>query len=153
MLSTYGKHPNYARCGDRFVVCAYTYRAWTPEEWRAPFGGSARRRKRTTAPSALSRRETWCASGSFAAARDDERIRAGKIQNVLDYIWKNLKDRLGKDAMRENAAGTVPCKKTDAEEPHSDPGECCGDSPCKKTGAEEPHSDPACGRHGISDTM
>ena len=30
-----------------------------------------------------------------------ERIRAGKIQNVLDYIWKNLKDRLGKDAMRE----------------------------------------------------
>ena len=35
MLSTYGKHPNYARCGDRFVVCAYTYRAWTPEEWRA----------------------------------------------------------------------------------------------------------------------
>ena len=101
MLSTYGKHPNYARCGDRFVVCAYTYRAWTPEEWRAPFGGSARRRKRPPAPSALSRRETWCASGSFAAARDDERIRAGKIQNVLDYIWKNLKDRLGKDAMRE----------------------------------------------------
>ena len=90
MLSTYGKHPNYARCGDRFVVCAYTYRAWTPEEWRAPFGGSARRRKRTTAPSALSRRETWCASGSFAAARDDERIRAGKIQNVLDYIWKKI---------------------------------------------------------------
>ena len=90
MLSTYGKHPNYARCGDRFVVCAYTYRAWTPEEWRAPVGGSARRRKRTTAPSALSRRETWCASGSFAAARDDERIRAGKIQNVLDYIWKKI---------------------------------------------------------------
>ena len=61
-----------------------------------------------------------------------ECIKAGKARNVLDYIWKNMKARLGKDAMRENAAGTVPCKKT---------------------GAEEPHSDPACGRHGISDTM
>lgn len=30
-----------------------------------------------------------------------ERIKAGKIQGVLDYIWKNLKDKLGKDAMRE----------------------------------------------------
>lgn len=34
MLSTYGSHPNYARFGDRFVVCAYTYLAWTPDEWR-----------------------------------------------------------------------------------------------------------------------
>ena len=30
-----------------------------------------------------------------------ERIKAGKVQNVLDYIWKNLQPRLGKDAMRE----------------------------------------------------
>ncbi|MGN0834093.1 MAG: UPF0236 family transposase-like protein [Kiritimatiellia bacterium] len=29
------------------------------------------------------------------------RIRAGKIQGVLDYIRKSLKDKLGKDAMRE----------------------------------------------------
>lgn len=41
MLSTYGKHPNYATCGDRFVVCAYTYRAWTPDEWRAIRQGCA----------------------------------------------------------------------------------------------------------------
>lgn len=41
MLSTYGNHPNYARCGDRFVVCAYTYRAWTPDEWRAIRAGCA----------------------------------------------------------------------------------------------------------------
>ena len=30
-----------------------------------------------------------------------ECIKAGKVQNVLDYIWKNMKARLGKDAMRE----------------------------------------------------
>ena len=30
-----------------------------------------------------------------------ERIKAGKVQSVLDYILRNLKDRLGKDAMRE----------------------------------------------------
>ena len=30
-----------------------------------------------------------------------ECIMAGKVQNVLDYIWKNMKARLGKDAMRE----------------------------------------------------
>ena len=30
-----------------------------------------------------------------------ERIKAGKVQNVLDYIWTNFRDRLGKDAMRE----------------------------------------------------
>ncbi len=30
-----------------------------------------------------------------------ERIKAGKVQSVLDYIWKNMKARLGKDAMRE----------------------------------------------------
>ena len=29
------------------------------------------------------------------------RIKAGKVQGVLDYIWKNMRDRLGKDAMRE----------------------------------------------------
>ncbi len=41
MLSTYGKHPNYATCGDRFVVCTYTYRAWTPDEWRTIRQGCA----------------------------------------------------------------------------------------------------------------
>ena len=30
-----------------------------------------------------------------------ECIKAGKVQNVLDYIWKNMRARLGKDAMRE----------------------------------------------------
>ena len=30
-----------------------------------------------------------------------ERIKSGKVQGVLDYIWKNMRDRLGKDAMRE----------------------------------------------------
>ena len=30
-----------------------------------------------------------------------ECIKAGKARNVLDYIWKNMKARLGKDAMRE----------------------------------------------------
>ena len=30
-----------------------------------------------------------------------ERIKAGKARNVLDYIRKNMKARLGKDAMRE----------------------------------------------------
>lgn len=30
-----------------------------------------------------------------------ECIKTGKIQNVLDYIWKHMKARLGKDAMRE----------------------------------------------------
>ena len=30
-----------------------------------------------------------------------ECIKAGKVQNVLDYIWKNLKSKLDKDAMRE----------------------------------------------------
>ena len=30
-----------------------------------------------------------------------ECIKAGKGQNVLDYIWKNMRARLGKDAMRE----------------------------------------------------
>ena len=30
-----------------------------------------------------------------------ERIKAGKVQNVLDYIWTNFRDKLGKDAMRE----------------------------------------------------
>ena len=29
------------------------------------------------------------------------RIKAGKVQGILDYIWKNMKDRLGRDAMRE----------------------------------------------------
>ena len=29
------------------------------------------------------------------------RIRAGKVLGVLDYVWKNMRDRLGKDAMRE----------------------------------------------------
>ena len=30
-----------------------------------------------------------------------ECIKAGKVQNVLGYIWKNMRARLGKDAMRE----------------------------------------------------
>ena len=30
-----------------------------------------------------------------------ECIKAGKVQNVLDYIWKNMRARLGKDAIRE----------------------------------------------------
>ena len=30
-----------------------------------------------------------------------ECIKAGKVQNVLDFIWKNMRARLGKDAMRE----------------------------------------------------
>ena len=30
-----------------------------------------------------------------------ECIKAGKARNVLDYIWKNMRARLGKDAMRE----------------------------------------------------
>ena len=30
-----------------------------------------------------------------------ECIKAGKVQNVLDYIWKNMRARLGNDAMRE----------------------------------------------------
>lgn len=30
-----------------------------------------------------------------------ECIKAGNVQNVLDYIWKNMRARLGKDAMRE----------------------------------------------------
>lgn len=30
-----------------------------------------------------------------------ERIKAGKVQRVLDYIWKNMRDKLGEDAMRE----------------------------------------------------
>ena len=30
-----------------------------------------------------------------------ERIKSGKVQSVLDFIWKNMRDRLGKDAMRE----------------------------------------------------
>ncbi len=30
-----------------------------------------------------------------------ERIKSGKVQGVLDYIWKNMRDRLGKDAVRE----------------------------------------------------
>ena len=30
-----------------------------------------------------------------------ERIKSGKVQGVLDYIWKNMRNRLGKDAMRE----------------------------------------------------
>ena len=30
-----------------------------------------------------------------------KRIKAGKVQSVLDYIWKNMRDKLGKDAMRE----------------------------------------------------
>ena len=30
-----------------------------------------------------------------------ECIKAGKVQNILDYIWKNLRTSLGKDAMRE----------------------------------------------------
>lgn len=30
-----------------------------------------------------------------------ECIRTGKVQSMLDYIWKNMKTRLGKDAMRE----------------------------------------------------
>ena len=30
-----------------------------------------------------------------------ECIRAGKVQNMLDYIWKNMRDKLDKDAMRE----------------------------------------------------
>ena len=30
-----------------------------------------------------------------------ERIKSGKVQGVLDYIWKNFRNRLGKDAMRE----------------------------------------------------
>ena len=30
-----------------------------------------------------------------------ERIKSGKVQSVLDYIWNNMRERLGKDAMRE----------------------------------------------------
>ncbi len=30
-----------------------------------------------------------------------ECIKAGKVKNVLDYIWKNMRARLGKVAMRE----------------------------------------------------
>ena len=30
-----------------------------------------------------------------------ERIKSGKVRGVLDYIWKNMRNRLGKDAMRE----------------------------------------------------
>ena len=33
MLSTYGGHPNYPRWGEKYVVNAYTFFAWTPDEW------------------------------------------------------------------------------------------------------------------------
>ena len=53
--------------------------------------------------------------------------RFGGVVEVGAEVGGRLRHR---DA--ENAAGTVPCKKTDVA---------------------EPHSDSACGRHGISDTM
>ena len=40
------------------------------------------------------------AKGKDGRAKTRE-IKAGKVQNVLDYIWTNFRDKLGKDAMRE----------------------------------------------------
>ena len=34
MLDAYGDHPNYPRWKDAYVVMTYTFRAWTPQEWR-----------------------------------------------------------------------------------------------------------------------